>query len=90
MNHKQIELGKLHLSLVRRFFEDHLCATQAECAKALSLSPMAVNRHVKAIRAEWKASPTHVTGALRVLADDRISLPEKAAAASALTQRGRK
>jgi DNA invertase Pin-like site-specific DNA recombinase len=33
---------------------EHLCGTQAECAKALNISVMTVNRHVKAIRAEWR------------------------------------
>lgn len=48
--------GLKNLRNVRRFFEAHLCATQAECAKALGLSVMAVNRHVRAIRSEWRDS----------------------------------
>lgn len=41
---------------VHIYFSTHLCATQAECAKALGLSVMAVNRHVRAIRSAWKGS----------------------------------
>lgn len=54
MNHKQIELGQDNLEAVEKFFRTHLCATQRECAEALSLSAMAVNRHVKTIRASWR------------------------------------
>lgn len=48
------KIGRANLAAVRRYFETHLCATQDECAKRLGLSPMAVNRHVKKIRAEWQ------------------------------------
>lgn len=54
MNHIQVELGQQNLDAVREFFRTHLCCTQRECAAALGLSAMAVNRHVKTIRAEWK------------------------------------
>lgn len=54
MNWRQVERGEANQEAVRRFFAEHLCATQSECAKALGLSPMAVNRHVKAIRAQWR------------------------------------
>lgn len=54
MNNKQIEVGRDNLQAVREFMLSHLCATQQECAKALGLSVMAVNRHVKTIRSEWK------------------------------------
>jgi hypothetical protein len=53
-NWKQIELGEINLDRVRHYFQTHLCATQRECAQELNLSIMAVNRHVKTIRAEWK------------------------------------
>jgi hypothetical protein len=49
-----IEMGAANRSAVRAWFAAHLCGTQRECARALNLSPMAVNRHVAAIRAEWK------------------------------------
>ena len=54
MNHIQIELGQQNLERVRQYFRLHPCATQVECAEALKLSTMAVNRHVKQIRAEWR------------------------------------
>ncbi len=54
LNHHQIQLGRDNLAAVRAYFETHLCATQQDCAKALSLSIMAVNRHVKEIRSEWR------------------------------------
>lgn len=46
--------GCENLNRVRAFFENHLCATQSECARTLGLSPMAVNRHVRTIRNEWR------------------------------------
>lgn len=55
------EIGRENLEAVREFFAAHLCATQAECARALGLSVMAVNRHVRTIRSEWRTydnSPT--------------------------------
>ncbi len=45
--------GADNYALVKQFFRAHLCATQAECAEALGLHPMTVNRHVKRIRGEW-------------------------------------
>lgn len=56
MNSAQIELGRENLAAVREWFVSHLCGTQVECARALGLSVMAVNRHVRTIRAEWKRS----------------------------------
>ncbi|QWY83754.1 hypothetical protein [Rhizobium phage RHph_X3_15] len=53
-NWKAVEVGRTNLDRVRQFFQTHLCATQRECAEELNLSLMAVNRHVKTIRAEWK------------------------------------
>lgn len=50
----QTQTGRANLERVRSFFERHLCATQRECAEALGLSVMAVNRHVRTIRGEWK------------------------------------
>ena len=50
----RIEVGRDNLAAVRAFMASHLCATQRECAEALGLSVMAVNRHVKEIRAEWR------------------------------------
>lgn len=47
-------LGDLNRAAVRRWFRTHLCGTQRECATALGLSPMAVSRHVRSIRAEWR------------------------------------
>lgn len=46
--------GEKNREAVREWFRTHLGGTQAECAADLELSPMAVNRHVKAIRREWK------------------------------------
>lgn len=53
-NWKQVEMGEANLRAVRAFFVTHLCATQRECAAALGLSLMAVNRHVRTIRDEWR------------------------------------
>lgn len=54
MNYIQVELGEANLKAVMEWFQTHLCGTQVECAKALGLSVMAVNRHVKTIRATWR------------------------------------
>lgn len=50
----RIEVGRDNLAAVRAFMATHLCATQRECADALGLSVMAVNRHVQTIRSEWR------------------------------------
>lgn len=47
-------LGDLNRRRVRAWLRQHLGGTQRECAEALGLSVMAVGRHVKAIRAEWR------------------------------------
>lgn len=39
------------------WLRDHPGGTNRECAKALGLSEMAVGRHVKAIRQEWRNEP---------------------------------
>lgn len=56
MNWKGVEIGEKNREAVRQWLATHLGGTQAECAADLRLSPMAVNRHVKSIRAEWKRS----------------------------------
>lgn len=56
MNADRIQLGLSNREAVRAFMASHLCATQQECAKALGLSVMAVNRHVKEIRLEWRSN----------------------------------
>lgn len=48
------EIGRKNREAVREWFRTHLGGTQVECAADLGLSVMAVNRHVKAIRREWK------------------------------------
>lgn len=57
MNYKQIELGEDNREAVQNWFMNHLCGTQRECAKDLNISTMAVNRHVKTIRAQWRKLP---------------------------------
>ena len=54
INHHQIEAGRTNRACVLVWQLKHPWGTQTECAKALGLSPMAVNRHVKAIREEWR------------------------------------
>lgn len=48
-------IGHTNREAVRAFFTTHVGCTQAEAAKALGLSPMAVNRHVATLRKEWKS-----------------------------------
>lgn len=54
MNLTQVELGKKNREAVREWFRTHPGGLQSECAADLKISVMAVNRHVKAIRREWK------------------------------------
>mgnify|MGYP005991744597 CR=1 FL=1 len=49
-------IGALNRAKVQRWFLSHLCGTQRECADALGLSVIAVGRHVKSIRAEWRGT----------------------------------
>lgn len=46
-------IGHANREAVRQFFRTHVGCTQSECAKALGLSVMAVNRHVATLRKEW-------------------------------------
>ncbi len=39
---------------VEDFMKRNLCASQTECARALGLALMTVNRAVREIRAEWR------------------------------------
>lgn len=55
MTHKQIELGQVNRAAVRTLLASHLGISRAEISKLLGLSPMAVTRHVTAIRSEWGA-----------------------------------
>ncbi len=48
------KIGAENLHRVRQWLADHPGGTQRECAKALKLSSMAVGRHVKTLRSEWR------------------------------------
>ena len=54
LNHHQIEAGKINRLAVEQWAITHPWGEQQECARDLNLSLMAVNRHVKAIREEWR------------------------------------
>jgi predicted ArsR family transcriptional regulator len=49
-------IGAQNRAAVRLYLAAHLGATKADVAQALGLSPMCAGRHVRAIRAEWKAN----------------------------------
>lgn len=49
-------IGDLNRARVRAWYRAHPGCTQKECAEALGLSVMAVNRHVKAMRDDWKSA----------------------------------
>ena len=59
MNKEAKKTGERNLRAVRKFFRDHLCATQVECSEAVGLSVMAVGRYVHKIRAEWRVEGNH-------------------------------
>ena len=50
----QERVGAENREAVRKWFQDHLCGTQRECAAALGINVCVVGRHVKSIRAEWR------------------------------------
>ena len=50
------QIGAQNRAAVRLYLAAHLGATKTDVAQALGLSPMCAGRHVRAIRAEWKAS----------------------------------
>jgi predicted transcriptional regulator len=50
--------GRRNLKRVRSYIQDHPGAKQVDVAEALGLSVMAVNRHFKAMRREWKPKGT--------------------------------
>lgn len=50
--------GDHNRTRVRAWFQTYPCGKQVECAAALGLTAVTVNRHVKAIRAEWRKPPT--------------------------------
>lgn len=54
LNHAQIELGARNMARVEEWQRSHPWGTQSECAADLGLSIMAVNRHVKTLRDEWR------------------------------------
>lgn len=47
-------IGRANLAAVRIYFANHIGCTNAECAKAIGLSVMAVGRHVATLRSEWR------------------------------------
>lgn len=53
MRYKHAE-AQDNLNHIRMWQRAHPWGTQRECAKALGLSIMTVNKHVNAIRAEWR------------------------------------
>lgn len=53
MNHVQIELGLKNRRAVLGLLLSHPGISRVEIAEMLRLSPMAVSRHVTAIRREW-------------------------------------
>lgn len=51
------KIGADNRAAVRELLATHLGISRQEISERLSLSPMAVTRHVAAIRAEWGALP---------------------------------
>lgn len=48
------EVSKKNLADIKEYFEKNPYSTQADCARALGLNPVTVNRHVKTLRQEMK------------------------------------
>ncbi|WP_394118237.1 winged helix-turn-helix domain-containing protein [Xanthobacter lutulentifluminis] len=51
------KIGADNRAAVRALLASHLGISRREISERLGLSPMAVTRHVAAIRAEWGAKP---------------------------------
>ena len=47
------DVGAHNYPIVKAWFLAHPCGTNREASEALGLSPVAIGRHVKRIRAEW-------------------------------------
>lgn len=64
MNFKQVEVGRQNRNAVRALLSSCLGISRREIGEMLGLSPMAVTRHVAAIREEWgaKTLPTRRGG----------------------------
>jgi hypothetical protein len=52
--HPGAKIGRENREAIRAYFLSHVGVTNTEVAVALGLSPMAVGRHVKTLRAEWE------------------------------------
>lgn len=53
MNTRQVQLGQENRAAIKALMATHLGISRKEVSERLGLSPMAVTRHVAAIRAEW-------------------------------------
>ncbi len=60
LNRTQIEAGKVNRLAIKQWAIIHPWGEQQECSRDLNLSLMAVNRHVKAIREEWRLTEAGV------------------------------
>ena len=47
------DVGERNRKRVYDYFRKNICAKQSDCAKALGISAVAVNRHVRSIRNGW-------------------------------------
>ena len=58
-------IGDNNRERVRQFMLAHVGATYAECGDVLGLSPQAVGRHVKTLKAEWSPGRKRVKNGQR-------------------------
>lgn len=70
-------IGAENLARVRSWYLDHLGGKQVECAEALGLSVMAVNRHVADLRNEWRINE-NVGRAAHVRVSDMMAIYARA------------
>ena len=47
-------IGDNNRDRIKTYMLEHIGATNVECSKAIGLSVMAVGRHIKGMRAEWR------------------------------------
>ena len=47
-------IGDNNRDRIKTYMLEHVGATNVECGRALGLSVMAVGRHIKGLKAEWR------------------------------------
>lgn len=60
---------RINRERVRRWYATHVGCHQVECATGLGLSPAAVYRHIKDLRAEWQSTQNSILDLYKVVTE---------------------